>query len=193
MTQTVLHIDTSARHNGSYSRDLTRAVVDRLAPDTVVTRDLTNTIPLITETWIGASFTDPQERTPEQHEALAISDELVAEVQAADTLVIGVAMYNFSIPAALKAWIDQVARAGVTFRYTESGPVGLLEGKRAILVIASGGVPVGSDYDFATDYMRHVLGFIGIRDVDVVAAAQLNSNADEVMQSANAAVAELAA
>ncbi len=193
MTQTVLHIDTSARHTGSFSRDLTQAVVDRLAPETVITRDLTDTIPLITETWIGASFTPVDERTAEQKEALALSDKLVAEVQAADTLVIGVAMYNFSIPAALKAWIDQIARAGVTFKYTENGPEGLLKGKRAVLVVASGGVPVGSDYDYATGYMRHVLGFIGITDVDIVAAEQLNSKADESVKTANEAVAKLAA
>ncbi len=86
-------------------------------------------------------------------------------MQAADTLVIGLPIYNFGVPAALKAWVDQVARAGVTFRYTETGPKGLLTGKRAIIAVASGGTEAGSDVDFATGYIRHVLGFIGITDV----------------------------
>lgn len=131
--------------------------------------------------------------TPAQRAALSVSDTLIKELQSADTIVIGVPIYNFSIPASLKAWIDQVARAGVTFKYTETGPEGLLTGKRAVLVVSSGGVAVGSDYDFATGYMRHVLGFIGITDVDIVAADGNNARAEEVLAAANAAVANLAA
>ena len=103
---------------------------------------------------------------------MAESDALIAEVQAADVLVIGVPVYNFGVPAALKAWIDMIARARETFKYTENGPVGLLTNKKAYLVVASGGTEVGSAIDFATPYMKHVMGFIGITDVTVISAGQ---------------------
>jgi len=121
---------------------------------------------------------------------LAHSDELIAELEAADTIVIGVPVYNFAIPAALKAWVDQIARARRTFRYTETGPEGLLKGKKAYLVVASGGVPVGSDYDFATGYLRHVLGFVGITDVTVIEAGQQMMDGEAVTR-ATAAIDEL--
>ena len=107
--------------------------------------------------------------------------------------MIGLPIYNFSVPAAFKAWIDLVARAGLTFSYSENGPKGLLEGKRAVLAIASGGTAVGSEIDFATDYAKHVLGFIGITDVDVVAADQLAIDADSSVKNAHKAIGELAA
>jgi hypothetical protein len=109
----------------------------------------------------------------------------VAELKAADTLVIGLPIYNFGVPAALKAWVDQVARAGVTFKYSEYGPKGLLEGKRAIVAVASGGTEAGSDIDFATGYIRHVLGFIGITDVEFVTADRLMLDADGTMAKAS--------
>ena len=115
---------------------------------------------------------------------LAESDTLVAELEAADVLVIGTPIYNFAIPAALKAWFDQVARPRVTFRYTEDGSVGLLGGKKAYIVVASGGVPVGSPVDFATPYIRHMLGFLGISDVEIVAADSLLSRGDEAIEAA---------
>jgi FMN-dependent NADH-azoreductase len=124
---------------------------------------------------------------------LALSDSLVAELQAADTVLITLPIWNFGIPSTLKAWIDQVARAGVTFRYTPDGPVGLLEGKRAILAVASGGTEVGSAIDFATDYLRHVLGFIGIHEVEIVAADRLMVDADASHAKADAAIDALAA
>lgn len=108
-------------------------------------------------------------------------------------MVIGVPMYNFSIPAALKAWIDQVARAGVTFSYTENGPVGLLNGKRAILALATGGTKLDSEIDFATDYMKHVLGFLGIHDVEVVSADQQMVDAEEAQSKADKSIQSLAA
>jgi FMN-dependent NADH-azoreductase len=115
---------------------------------------------------------------------------LIAELEAADTIVIGVPLYNFGIPAALKAWIDLIARARRTFRYTEAGPEGLLKDKKAYLVVASGGVPVGSDYDFATGYLRHVLGFVGITDVTVIDAGQQMMDGD-VVNRATAAIDDL--
>ena len=118
-------------------------------------------------------------------------DELVSELKNADVLVIGVPVYNFSIAATLKAWIDMIARARLTFQYTENGPVGLLEGKKAYLVVATGGVPIGGPMDFATPYLRHALSFIGITDVEIIAADRLNNNADESMDRARAEIAEL--
>ena len=169
-SNTVLRVDASARIAGSLTRRMTDAIVRRLAPNTVIPRDLACPIPQIDEAWVGANFTAPHERSDDQDQVLTLSDRLVAEVQEADSLVIGVPIYNFGVPSALKAWIDQVARAGVTFRYTPDGPVGLLDGKAATLAVASGGTVVGSNLDFATGYMRHVLGFLGINDVTVVDA-----------------------
>ena len=108
-----------------------------------------------------------------------------------DVIVIGAPVYNFSIPASLKAWIDMIARARLTFRYTDSGPEGLLKGKKAYVVVATGGVPVGSPVDFATPYLRHALAFVGITDVEVIAADRLNSQREESMDAARARIAEL--
>lgn len=192
MSNAVLRIDTSARRTGSISRQLADDVIARLDPASVTTRDLAVTpIPQIDEAWVGANFTPADDRTDAQRETLALSDTLVAEVEAADTLVIGLPIYNFGVPAALKAWIDQIARAGVTFRYTESGPRGLLTGKRAIVVVASGGTEVGSEIDFATGYVTHVLGFIGITDVRFVTADRLMIDAEASMTKAADQVGEL--
>jgi FMN-dependent NADH-azoreductase len=170
----ILRVDASARREGSVTRALTDRLIGTLCaqrPDAAVTvRDLADGVPLLDEGWVGANFTDPAERNQAQQDALAQSDALVAELKAADVLVIGAPVYNFGVPAALKAWIDQVARARVTFRYTEAGPVGLLEGKRAYVIAASGGTQAGSDIDFATPWLCHVLGFLGIKDVTVIAA-----------------------
>ncbi|KTE44279.1 MULTISPECIES: FMN-dependent NADH-azoreductase [unclassified Sphingopyxis] len=173
----ILRIDASARNAGSTTRQLTDQLVARLVEQgygaAVTQRDLALTPPtLLTEAWVGANFTDDSERSDDQRATLAASDELIAELEAADTIVIGVPVYNFAIPASLKAWVDLIARARRTFRYTETGPEGLLKGKKAYLVVASGGVPVGSDYDFATGYLRHVLGFVGITDVSIIDAGQ---------------------
>ena len=193
MSKTVLRIDSSVRTEGSISRDLTSRILERLAPETVITRDLTQELPLIDGNWVGANFTPADQRTDAQKEALALSDTMIAELNEADTLVIGLPIYNFGVPARLKAWVDQVARAGVTFRYTEAGPEGLLTGKRAILAVASGGTAVGSEIDFATTYMKQVLGFIGITDVTIVAADQLAIDADGSVKNAYNAVEQIAA
>lgn len=193
MTATaILRIDTSARSSGSVSRDLTDRVIARFPEATVTTRDLAPGLPLIDETWVGANFTPAADRTPDQRAVLALSDELIAEVQAADTLVIGLPIYNFGVPATLKAWVDQVVRAGVTFRYTENGPEGLLQGKRAIVIVASGGTQAGSEIDFATGYIRHVLGFVGITEVEFVTADRLALDPESTLQSARNQIDELA-
>lgn len=189
----VLRIDASMRHDGSTTRALTDKVIDRLAPARVTVRDLAHGIELIDAAWIGANFTDPAERSDAQRDRLAVSDALVAEMRAADTLVIGLPVYNFGVPAALKAWIDQIARARETFRYTETGPVGLLTGKRAIIVAASGGMAIDSEIDFATPYLRHALGFVGITDVTVIAAGQQMVDAEAALSAATDGISALAA
>ena len=190
----ILRIDASARTEGSVSRDLLDRIVERFqaAGDTnLTTRDLAKGVPLIDEAWVGANFTPADERTEAQAEKLAVSEELVAELKAADVVLIGLPIYNFGVPAALKAWVDQVARAGITFKYSEYGPKGLLEGKRAIVAVASGGTEMGSDIDFATGYMRHILGFLGIEDVVFVAADRMMIDADATLKSAHEAVETL--
>ncbi len=191
----VLEISASARSADSASRQLTRDLIaaldDRHGNVQVTRRDLAHGVPLIDEAWVEANFTPEEAQTERQRETLAFSDSLVAELKDADVLVIGTPLYNFSIPAALKAWIDMIARARLTFRYTENGPEGLLTGKKAYVVMATGGVPAGSPVDFATPYLRHALAFIGIKDVEFIAADRLNSQSGESMDRARARIAEL--
>ena len=190
---TVLHIDASARHQDSITRALTARIVARLGDAEIIRRDLDTALPIIDETWVGANFTPADARTEAQKDTLTLSDTLLGELRRADTVVIGTPIYNFALPANLKAWVDMIARAGESFRYTENGPEGLLEGKRAIVAFASGGVPLGSDVDFASGFVRHVLGFIGITDVEFVAADAMASDADATIKAANDAVDALAA
>lgn len=190
----ILRIDASARHKGSISRQLVDHVIDHLAQKgavQVTNRDLSNGLPQIDETWVGANFTPIEARTSAQLAKLAMSDTLVSEIKSTNTIVIGLPVYNFGVPASLKAWIDLVARAGITFRYTDKGPVGLLEGKKAIIVLVSGGTKSGSDIDFATPYIRHVLGFLGISNITVIAADALGQDAEAKLSSARRLVSTL--
>lgn len=171
----ILYVTASIRSDAdSISRGLGQRLVDGLAAKsgaTVTTRDLAaNDLPFVSAERFGANLTPAAERTPEQAELAVIADTLIAELQAADTIVIASPIYNFGAPATLKAWADLVARAGTTFRYTETGPEGLLTGKKAYLAIASGGTPVGSDIDFMSRWLTFFLGFLGITDVEIVAA-----------------------
>lgn len=188
MTQTILHIDASARTEGSVTRKLSARIVERFENPEIIRRDLATPLPLITSQWVGANFTPVVDRDKVQRDALAFSDQLVAEIQAADVIVIGAPIYNFSVPAVLKAWVDLIARAGLTFAYSENGPNGLMTGKRAIIAVASGGTKVGSDLDFATGYLRHVMGFIGITEVEIVAADQMALEPEATLKAAKDAV-----
>ncbi len=164
----VLHINASGAMTGSLSRAATAQLIAEMGPVDVITRDLAATpLPLIDETWINARMVPETDRTDNERASLALSDELIKELMAADVIVIGMPMYNFGMPASLKAWIDLIARPKVTFAYTENGPVGLLEGKRAVVAVAAGGVPVDSEMDHATPHLRQVLRFIGITDITV--------------------------
>lgn len=191
----VLEVSSSGRNGDSVSRRLTNELIDALEAREgrldVTRRDLSKGVPLVDERWINANFTPEEERTAEQRETLAASDALVNELQSADVVVIGSPIYNFGVPAVLKAWVDMIARARLTFHYTSDGPEGLLKGKKAYIVIASGGVPVDSPVDFATPYLRLALRFVGITDIEIIAADQLNKAADDAIDAARMRIAEL--
>lgn len=178
MSNTVLHIDASARSAQSVSRQNSAKLVASLNPNKVITRDLSDGLPFLNEDWVTATFMPPADRNDTQAQSLSLSDTLVAELQEADTIVIGAPIYNFHVPAVLKAWIDQIARAGVTFKYTENGPQGLLEGKKVIITLASGGVPIGSEMDFASPYLKAVLAFVGLTDVTILNSEEAESFAE---------------
>ncbi|WP_425072345.1 FMN-dependent NADH-azoreductase [Sagittula sp. S175] len=194
MTHTLLRIDASARHENSTSRALADKVAGRLSPVKTISRDLSEeVIPQLDAGWLHAAFTDDASRSDDQRARLAQSEALIAELREADTLLLALPIYNFGVPASLKSWFDMIARAGITFRYTENGPEGLLKGKRAILVIATGGTEVDSAIDFATPWLRHMLSFVGITDIQVVRSDLQNLDAEASKARAEADIAHLAA
>jgi FMN-dependent NADH-azoreductase len=142
---------------------------------------------------VGCGVHTRQNRDAAQAEIADFSDTLIAEIKAADVVVIGVPVYNFNIAAGLKNWIDQIVRAGLTFQYTETGPKGLLPNKRTILAFSSDGTAAGSDIDFAERYMKHILGFVGITDVTTVTAQQMAFNKDAALETAANQISALAA
>lgn len=191
----ILYITASIRSDAdSISRGLGQRLVEGLAAKSgasVKHRDLAaNDIPYVSAERFAANLTPVADRTPEQAELAAYADALIAELQAADTIVIAAPVYNFGPPATLKAWADLVARDGTTFRYTATGPEGLLTGKRAYLAVASGGTPVGSDMDFMTRWLTFFLGFIGITDVEMVAADGIMGEGGEAKITAAQEAAE---
>ncbi|MDB6122651.1 MAG: acpD [Pedosphaera sp.] len=172
----ILFIQSSPRGSESYSQKVARSIVsdleERYPGAKVVVRDLAqNPPPHVGEAFVGGLSTGSEQRTPEQTKALALSDVLIDELLAADVIVLAVPMHNFGPPSTLKAWIDHVVRIGRTVSYSQKGPEGMLKGKRAILVLARGGVysdGPAKPMDFQEPYLRTVLGFIGITDIDVV-------------------------
>ncbi len=179
--KTLLRIDSSVRRGESESRALGDAVVDRLAARhaglQVVEVDLAEGLPHVDIDWVEANLTPAEQRSAGQRARLAASDRAVAMLMDADAIVMTAPIYNFSVPSTLKAWIDHVCRAGLTFRYTPDGPQGLLRDRPVYLVMASGGVPLGSPVDFASTYLRQVLHFIGIDDVRLIGAERVAADA----------------
>lgn len=160
----------------------------------VIERDLTRTpLPHLDETALTGFGTPADQRSPAQQAAVALSDALIEELRQADVIVLGVPMYNFGIPSPLKAWIDRVARAGITFRYTEQGPVGLLTGKKVYVLAARGGRYAGTAGDVQTAYLKQVLGFIGLTDIEFVYAEGLAISAESKAEAQAAASARIAA
>jgi FMN-dependent NADH-azoreductase len=194
---TLLHVDSSARHT-SVSRQLTSQFVETWKKENpsgeVITRDLAAThLPLITDEWTQASFSEPEQWTGAQKAAIAASDELVAEILRADTIVIGAPMYNFTIPAPLKGWIDQIVRSKKTFSYGPEGPKGLLAGKKVFVITSrAGAYGPGSPFekaDFQAPYLRFILSFIGLTDVTFIHAEhQGREGAESARQAAVAKI-----
>ncbi len=196
MAKSILAITSSGRAD-SVSTKLVKDILARLKKKhdgvKVKHHDLAKKAPaFVDDAWITANFTPDESKTASQKKALAASNKYVDEVLAADVIVIGVPIYNFSVPASLKAWVDQIIRAKRTFAYKVGGGYDALvpKGKKVILVVTSGGVPVGSPYDLATAYLKHVLGFIGLTDVEVIAADQQNTLGAGQIDKAKAEIAK---
>jgi FMN-dependent NADH-azoreductase len=191
----ILYILTSVMGENSKSRDVANTLVESLKADhpgaTVTVRDLAaEPVPHLSATTLGAFFAPAESHTPDQVEAAALSEALIAELEAADFVVIATPMYNFSIPSTLKSWIDHVARAGRTFRYTENGAEGLLSNKPVFIVSSRGGVyseGPAQAMDFQEPYLRTVFGFLGIKDVSVVRAEGLAISPESAEQSVSKA------
>lgn len=184
----ILQINGAARSNGANSTKLADSITTRLKAKypqaTVEVRDLAaNPHPVLDEAALGALFTPADQRTPEQAARVALDDALIAQVQSADVIVLGVPMYNFGIPVQLKTWIDAIARAGVTFQYTANGPEGLIKGKKVYLALARGGMYRDTPNDSQVPYLKTVLGFLGMTDVECVYAEGLAMGAEGAIQS----------
>jgi len=172
--KTILHLNSSIFGDGGQSSRLAKAFIGELPAAKVVTRDLAaQALPHLDAERFGAFLSKPEGRTPAQQQVLNESDALVAELKQADTIVLGLPMYNFGVPSQLKAYFDHVARAGVTFKYTDKGAVGLLTGKKAYVFAARGGLYQGTPRDTQTAYVRDFLAFLGITDVQFVYAEGL--------------------
>ncbi|MCM2321189.1 MAG: NAD(P)H-dependent oxidoreductase, partial [Pseudomonas sp.] len=195
----ILQINASARSTGANSTRLADAITARLQaqnPQAVVElRDLaSHPHPVLDEAALGALFTPAEQRTTEQAARVALDDALIAQVQAVDVIVLGVPMYNFGVPVQLKTWIDAIARAGVTFRYTENGPQGLLQGKKVYVALARGGLYRDTPNDSQVPYLKSVLAFLGMTDVEFVYAEGLAmgaEGADKAFAAAQARIGEL--
>jgi FMN-dependent NADH-azoreductase len=193
--KTLLQLNTSIFAGAGQSTRLADQFVARWRKHTpgakVVVRDLgREPVPHLTAERFQAFGTKPGERTPAQQAAVNYSDVLIDELKRADVIVIGLPMYNFGVPSALKAYFDHIARAGVTFRYGENGPVGLLTGKKAYVFAARGGLYAGSPLDTQTAYVRNFLRFLGVEDVEFVYAEGLAVN--EASKQAGLATAQAA-
>jgi FMN-dependent NADH-azoreductase len=179
----ILQIYSSARRDASHSTRLANRLVQRLResePESTLTvRDLNDAPhPVLDEAALGALFAPPDKRTREQAARVALDDALIAEIQAADVVVLGIPMYNFGVPAPLKNWIDAVSRAGVTFRYSEKGPEGLLKGKKVYVALTRGGQYRNTPSDTQVPYLQTVFTFLGLTDVQFVYAEGLAMGPD---------------
>ena len=194
----ILQINASARREGANSTRVADSIVARLRaanPGASLTlRDLAATPhPVLDEAALGALFTPADKRTAEQAARVAQDDALIAEIQAHDTLVLGVPMYNFGVPVQLKNWIDAIARVGVTFRYTANGAEGLLSGKKVYLALARGGRYRDTAADSQVPYLKTVLGFLGLTDLHFIYAEGLAMGAESSAQGFAQAEADVTA
>nr|WP_314398684.1 FMN-dependent NADH-azoreductase [Pseudomonas lundensis] len=179
----VLIIESSARQLDSFSRQLTRQFISQWQAahpaDLIMVRDVArNPVPHLDANLLGGWMKPEEQRSEAEQASLQRSNELTDELLAADVLVMAAPMYNFAIPSTLKAWLDHVLRAGVTFKYTDTGPQGLLTGKKAYVLTARGGLYAGSTTDHQEPYLRQVMAFIGIHDVTFIHAEGMNLGGD---------------
>jgi len=202
MSKRILNISTSLKGDASFSIQLSNAILEKLKaehPDSQIkTSDLTKVpSPYLDGLNLGAFYTPAESHTAEQQAAVQYSNEAIKDLLEADIIVIGVPMYNFGIPAVLKGWVDQVARAGATFSYADGSPKGLVTNKKVYLSIASGAIfsdgPYKS-YDFSEPYLRAVLGFLGMTDVTTfrVEGTAIPDFAEAALPKALASVEEFA-
>jgi FMN-dependent NADH-azoreductase len=194
----ILQINSSARSQGSESTRWADTIVARLLqknPDaSLVRRDLAaNPHPLLDEATLYALFTPAEQRTPEQAARIALDDALIAQLQQADVLVIGSPMYNFGMTVQLKSWFDAIARAGVTFKYTASGPQGLLSGKKVYVALARGGMHRDGASDSQVPHLKTLLGFLGMTDVQFVYSEGIAMGPEAVARAHAQAEAEIEA
>ena len=198
--KTLLQIQSSLFSNAGQSSRLADAFVAewrRANPaGRVIERDLAKEpVPHLTAERFQAFLSKPEARTPEQEAVLGFSNSLIEELRSADVVVLGLPMYNFGVPSMLKAYFDHIARAGVTFKYTEKGPVGLLTGKKAYVFATRGGLYAGTPRDSQTTYVRDFLAFLGIDDVEFVYAEGLAMGAEQqkkALDSAGASIRRIA-
>jgi FMN-dependent NADH-azoreductase len=192
----ILRVQSSPRGAASVSRQLGDTLIAEIRKThreiEVVTRDVAQGVEPVNADWIGGAYIADTARTGAHRQALSHSDHLVAEIAKSDALIIEAPMYNFTVPATLKGWIDQICRSGVSFSVGPSGFKGLLKDRPTFVIVTTGGVPIGSPYDFSTPYLRHILGFIGITDVTFFDAAQLNMDAQKPSTAAEAIKAAIA-
>ncbi|EGQ7782911.1 FMN-dependent NADH-azoreductase [Vibrio parahaemolyticus] len=189
----VLALKSSILGDYSQSNKLVEDFIKNVDQDKLTVRDLAaNPLPVL-DFAVATALRATEDLSQEQQVVVDLSDTLIEEVKAADTLVIAAPMYNFTIPTQLKNWIDLIARAGVTFKYTENGVQGLIEGKKAIVVTTRGGIHKDSPTDNVTPYLRTVLGFVGITDVEFVYAEALNMGEDAASKGISEAQSQLAA
>lgn len=184
----ILQINASVRAESSNSTRVANSVVTRLQSmnpaATLTLRDLArNPHPVLDESALGALFTPAEKRSADQVARVALDDKLIAELQAADVIVLGVPMYNFGVPVQLKTWIDAIARAGVTFRYTANGPEGLLQGKKVYVALARGGLYRDTPADSQVPYLQSVLAFLGMTDIEFIYAEGLAMGADSAAKA----------
>lgn len=192
----ILQINSSPRTEASHSTRLANQLTERLRtaqPQSRVTvRDLSRTPhPVLDEVALQALFTPPDQRTPEQAARVALDDALIAEIQAANVVVLGVPMYNFGVPVQLKNWIDAIARARVTFQYTDKGPEGLLKNKKVYVVLTRGGIYRDTPNDSQVPYLKTMFGFLGMTDVEFVYAEGLAMGPDAEQQALASAQAQI--
>jgi FMN-dependent NADH-azoreductase len=179
----ILHIDSSTRLTNSNTRIIGQYIVNALNANTVHRDLVVNPLPAISAQDLMGVHSSSDEQRPSLQTQIALSDKLIQELRDADTLIIGAPIYNFGIAASLKQWIDAICRAGVSFKYSSQGPIGLMNIKRAFIITASGGTPIGGDMDFVSGYLAHICAFIGVEEILHIDASGSKGSPEQIIES----------